>query len=95
MIGTIENVGELVGDLSGIRGLEGTIENIGGLVGDLSGIGGLEGTMSIPSKIEGTRDYEKLNNKPSIESVILIGNKNFPDLGLSEISTEDLLEILT
>ena len=39
-------------------------------------------------------DYEVLKNKPSIESVVLSGNKDFPDLGLSEISADDLLEIL-
>lgn len=42
----------------------------------------------------GVTDYEQLTNKPSIEYVTLIGNKNFPDLGLTEISIDDLLEIL-
>lgn len=43
----------------------------------------------------GTRDYERLINKPRIEEVELIGNKNFEDLGLSEISGEELIRILT
>lgn len=42
----------------------------------------------------GTNDYERLRNKPSIEQVELIGNKNFPDFGLTSIDTDDLLEIL-
>ena len=42
----------------------------------------------------GIRDYERLLNKPSIENVVLSGNKNFEDLGLNPISAEDLLEIL-
>ena len=43
---------------------------------------------------QGVTDYEKLNNKPSIESVELIGNKNFEDLGLSPIDTDDIIGIL-
>lgn len=44
---------------------------------------------------EGVRDYESLLNKPSIQNVVLIGNKNFEDLGLNPISANDLLEILS
>lgn len=40
------------------------------------------------------KNYENLINKPSIESVTLVGNKDFPDLGLTAITAEDLLEIL-
>lgn len=64
------------------------------LVGSLSGLGSLDGSLTIPSTIEGTRDYERLYNKPSIESVTLIGNKDFVDLGLSALDADDLLEIL-
>ena len=39
-------------------------------------------------------DYEVLRHKPSIESVILSGNKTFNELGLSAIEADDLLEIL-
>lgn len=42
----------------------------------------------------GTRDYEKLINKPRIEQVELIGNKDFEDLGLVEIDGDDLIRIL-
>lgn len=38
-------------------------------------------------------DFEKLTNKPKIESVELIGNKTFEDLGLEECSEEDILAI--
>lgn len=40
----------------------------------------------------GTTDYEKLRNKPSIEHVELVGNKDFSDLGLEKL---DNMEILT
>ena len=76
-------------------GIKGTLSGIGTLKGRLSGVGALRGGLTIPSSINGTTDYERLTNKPSIESVELVGNKDFPDLGLSEIGIDDLLEILT
>lgn len=39
-------------------------------------------------------NYEAMENKPSIETVTLSGNKSFDDLGLSALSADDLLEIL-
>lgn len=55
----------------------------------------LEGTLTVPSSIEMVKDYEKLTNKPSIETVELIGNKSFKDLGLEALSNSDLMELLT
>lgn len=54
----------------------------------------LSGNISMGSADSRVKDYEKLTNKPSIESVVLIGNKNFPDFGLTAIDIDDLLEIL-
>lgn len=42
----------------------------------------------------GTNNYEVLINKPRIESVELIGNKTFEELGLLELDGEDLINIL-
>lgn len=57
-----------------------------------------ESTMSlnltVPRIVGGTGNYEKLKNKPQIESVELIGNKTFPELGISSIDADDLIEIL-
>ena len=39
-------------------------------------------------------NYTILKNKPSIESVQLLGNKTFSDLGIQPIEANDLLEIL-
>lgn len=39
------------------------------------------------------KNYDKLRNKPQIESVELIGNKSFEDLGITEISNIEILEI--
>lgn len=41
----------------------------------------------------GTSDYEALNNKPSIEGVELIKDKSFTDLGLTEVTNQEILEI--
>lgn len=48
-----------------------------------------------PTAQIGTKDYEELENKPQIESVELIGNKTFEDLGLESLNNEDLMHLLT
>ena len=40
-----------------------------------------------------TSDYTKLTNKPKIEGVTLQDNKSFIDLGLTEVSNQEILEI--
>lgn len=42
----------------------------------------------------GTMDYTKMDNKPQIESVELVGNNSFADLGLEKITNTDLFNIL-
>jgi len=39
-------------------------------------------------------DYPSLSNKPSIEDVILIGNKTFKQLGLDVLSVQEIEKIL-
>ena len=60
--------------------------------------------LSIEGEIDGNKlkygptklyDYEKLINKPQIEGVILIGNKQLSDLGLKEISNQNIEDILS
>lgn len=43
----------------------------------------------------GVRDYEELDNKPSIESVPLIGNNTFTSLGLQSLTNSEIEELLT
>ena len=38
-------------------------------------------------------DYDLLKNKPSIESVVLDGNKTFAQLGITKLSNSDIEEI--
>ena len=42
----------------------------------------------------GSSDYEDLSNKPSIESVTLMGNKTFSDLGLTPLTNEEIEALL-
>lgn len=45
-------------------------------------------------QVNSTSNYELLVNKPQIESVELLGNKTFNDLGLSSISNMRIEQIL-
>lgn len=49
----------------------------------------------IPTTAGGTKDYERLINKPSIENVTLIGNKTFDELGMSSLSNMEIEHLLT
>ncbi len=50
--------------------------------------------MTNQVQINNTSDYQSLMNKPQIESVELIGNKSFNDLGLSSLSNMQIEQIL-
>lgn len=53
--------------------------------------GSISGTVTMGI---GIFDYERLRNKPQIESVELIGNKSFEELGLEPITIDELIDIL-
>lgn len=40
------------------------------------------------------KDYNILDNKPQIESVELIGNRELEEIGVDHLSIEDLIHIL-
>jgi hypothetical protein len=42
----------------------------------------------------GTEDYKTLINKPKINGTELVDDKSFEDLGLSELSVEDINKML-
>ncbi len=42
----------------------------------------------------GTDDYEQLDNKPSINGIVLQGNKTFDNLGVVPLSNMEILQIL-
>lgn len=57
----------------------------------------IRASANMVSKVQvtNTSNYELLQNKPQIESVELLGNKTFNDLGLSNISNMRLEQLLT
>lgn len=63
----------LVGQLDNTESIEGSINN---------NEAELVGNMAIGTFTE--KDYEKLSNKPKINNVELIGNKNLEDLDIQE-----------
>lgn len=56
----------------------------------------ISATAGVVNEIEvnNTSNYNLLQNKPQIESVELLGNKTFNDLGLSNISNMQIEQIL-
>ena len=54
----------------------------------------MEIRISVPKNVSSSLDYERLRNKPQIESVELLGNKSFDELGLIPLDADDLIEIL-
>lgn len=78
--------------------LNASLNNKSTLTGTLNGSNQkLSGNMTVPNTVyvDGTNDYEILINKPQIESVELVGNKTFSDLGLESITNSDLMDLLT
>lgn len=43
----------------------------------------------------GTYDYEQLINRPSIETVELVGDKTFEALGMAALSNSEIEDLLT
>ena len=74
--------------------LHGSISPIHGLSGSLSKQqGSLTGTLSVPQTTE-SRDYNRLTNKPKINSIELVGDKSSEDLFLqSKMEDMSLQEI--
>lgn len=52
----------------------------------------VSGNLSIP-KSETEKDYNELFNKPMIEGIELIGNKELEEFGIIEASAQDILDI--
>lgn len=52
----------------------------------------LTGEITVP-KVVGTADYNKLYNLPQIESITLQGNKTFEDLGMTECTNQEIIDM--
>lgn len=68
-------------------------EQYGQLVGSLSGKQKINGTVQ-KAATSYEKNYETLDNKPSINSHTLIGDSNFEDIGLHFMTNVELKELL-
>lgn len=51
----------------------------------------ISGKLGMPS---GVKDYNLMTNKPSIEDVVLMGNKTMADFGDRELSNIEIQDII-
>lgn len=52
-------------------------------------------TIKNVTNVDGTKDYEGLKNKPSINDVTLEKNKTFEDLGMIPLSNMEIMQIIS
>lgn len=76
------------------KNIDGDMSPLSNIDGDINSLSNLNGSITYGNGLSGTKDYNKLINKPQIESVELIGDKSFAELGLNAIDTIEILEIL-
>ena len=81
----------------------GTVEVLESITGSISSEHTVSGSLSKTETISGSitsapgileKDYNKLINKPQIESVELIGNKTMKQLGVDTLSVQEVEKIL-
>ena len=91
LIGSISTQGSLQGSINEANGvLTGVISTTKLLGGQVVGMRGLRGEKGDA----GTTVYSELSDKPSIEDVVLVGNKTFPELGLVWLNNTEIEEML-
>lgn len=61
------------------------------MIGKISGVKHIKGTLTIPKTIN---NYNELKNKPSIESVTLMGNMTLSQFGINKITNEEIEELI-
>ena len=94
------HVGSLSGDSIGALALDDSVESLSSVDGETINVMAIEGDTIRAASIgqgggTGTKDYNELINKPSIETVTLIGDKTFHDFGYDPMNGDDLGRILT
>ena len=84
-----------------MKNLKGELYGVSNIYGDLTESSNIYGDLTESSKINGSitygmgtgrliNDYEELINKPQINSVELIGDKTFEELGMSAMTNFDI-----
>ena len=84
----IEGTLSIAGEISGV------LQPVGNINGEIQTVNEIKGDLSIPTERIVSDDYERLKNKPSIEGNVLIGDKSFQQLGLNEITPQEIDEII-
>ena len=82
--------GVISGTVSPQEAVSGTVSPQESLDGDISAGQSMTGHIYVPEALRVLADYEILENKPQIESVELVGDKSFEDLGLNGISNSEI-----
>ena len=90
--GTVSAGQELTGTVQAAGSLEGTLSASGTLSGVMSSYGTLTGEIANPTEIY-VYDYNRLDNKPSINGVELINDKSFEDLGVRTMTNFEILAV--
>lgn len=75
-----------------MNNIDGVLTPKQNLTGTVEGVSNIDGNVSIPINA-GTSDYNKLKNLPSVENIELRGNKTFSELGLEEVTNQDILDM--
>lgn len=75
-----------------MNNIDGVLTPKQNLTGNIEGVSNIDGNVSIPTNV-GTSDYNKLKNLPSVENIELRGNKTFAELGLEEVTNQDILDM--
>ena len=70
----------------------GVVTNNGAIAGTITPHGTMGATVQ-PGGSGGTRDYERLNNKPCIEDVELTGNRTLADFGMGAADAYDIHQL--
>lgn len=74
--------------------ITGNIFDVEEICGEIQPCGCISGELGYPVKEVGTRNYEDLYNKPKINTVELIGNKSFEELGMEAMTNFDIDRLL-
>lgn len=74
--------------------MDGNIKNLGHITGNITGTGTVTGSLSNPAQRAPSRSYNDLFDKPKIEHNELIGDKSFEELGLGDITPQEIDELI-
>lgn len=76
------------------REISGTLSNELEVAGSIDTLKNVQGLLSTPTEKIVPGDYNDLRNKPSIEDVVLIGNRTMKQLGVDTATVQEVEAIL-